>query len=246
VSNPKVNVGIKFTDGKILGSGVVSSIKANGLFQNVTPLTFAQFVSDEENDFAVINVAQDLRNYGQFELQSGFSSGTVNITGYPASIANGLNSAPLVQQDSIGQATSLAGSFLFREDTVQSGGVGASGAPLWRYDGSHLTAVGSVAGQFQGTNYDVQFSPGDIGLIKQWTGNKVVEGYISGATVFADANGNGQLDAGEASTTTDSTGGFSLTGGSGPLVAFGGTDTSTGLQFKASSQHRQARLSSRP
>jgi VCBS repeat-containing protein len=66
----------------------------------------------------------------------------------------------------------------------------------------------------------------------QFGNSKVIKGYISGATVFADANGNGQLDPGEASTTTDSTGSFALSGGSGALIAFGGTDTSTGLPFK--------------
>jgi Ca2+-binding RTX toxin-like protein len=62
--------------------------------------------------------------------------------------------------------------------------------------------------------------------------SKALDGYLSGATVFADANGNGQLDLGEASATTDSSGSFSLTGGSGQLVAVGGTDVSTGLPFK--------------
>jgi VCBS repeat-containing protein len=59
----------------------------------------------------------------------------------------------------------------------------------------------------------------------------VGDGYLSGATVFSDANGNGQLDPGEASTTTDADGKFTLTGGTGPLIAFGGTDISTGLGF---------------
>ncbi len=57
------------------------------------------------------------------------------------------------------------------------------------------------------------------------------DGYIVGATVFADANGNGTLDTGEASATTDATGGFTLTGGSGPLVLTGGTDSFTKLPF---------------
>ena len=61
---------------------------------------------------------------------------------------------------------------------------------------------------------------------------KVIQGYISGATAFADANGNGKLDPGEVSTTTDANGNFALSGGTGPLVAFGGTDISTGLPFK--------------
>lgn len=61
---------------------------------------------------------------------------------------------------------------------------------------------------------------------------KLSKGYISGATVFADTNPNGALDEGEASSTSDASGSFSLSGGSGPLVAYGGTDTATGLAFK--------------
>ncbi|MCG2645267.1 MULTISPECIES: putative Ig domain-containing protein [Bradyrhizobium] len=66
-----------------------------------------------------------------------------------------------------------------------------------------------------------------------WKGSLFLgaDGYIRGATVFADANGNGRVDAGEAIATTDATGGFDLAGGSGRLVLFGGTDTSSGLPF---------------
>ncbi|MGY8665927.1 HYR domain-containing protein [Bradyrhizobium sp. UFLA05-109] len=60
----------------------------------------------------------------------------------------------------------------------------------------------------------------------------VSDGYISGATVFSDDNQNGLLDSTEALTTSDATGSFFLSEATGPLVAFGGTDTSTGLQFK--------------
>ncbi|MBR0830454.1 VCBS domain-containing protein [Bradyrhizobium manausense] len=56
-----------------------------------------------------------------------------------------------------------------------------------------------------------------------------IDGYIAGATVFADANYNGQFDAGEAHTTTNADGSFALVGGSGTLVSIGGTDVSTGL-----------------
>jgi hypothetical protein len=60
--------------------------------------------------------------------------------------------------------------------------------------------------------------------------DRATDGYISGATVFPDANGNGVLDTGEASATTDSYGRFTFTTTpSGPLVMTGGTDTSTGL-----------------
>ncbi|TGQ63447.1 hypothetical protein EN829_031220, partial [Mesorhizobium sp. M00.F.Ca.ET.186.01.1.1] len=57
----------------------------------------------------------------------------------------------------------------------------------------------------------------------------VVDGYISGATVFADANGNGQFDLGEYSAVTDDFGHFVLQGGPGDIVAIGGTDTSTDI-----------------
>jgi Ca2+-binding RTX toxin-like protein len=57
----------------------------------------------------------------------------------------------------------------------------------------------------------------------------VADGLIAGATVFRDANGNRTLDAGEANTITGPDGSFTLTGGSGPLVAAGGINTDTGL-----------------
>ena len=60
----------------------------------------------------------------------------------------------------------------------------------------------------------------------------VVDGYISGATVFFDENLNNQLDSSEISTTSDSSGNFSLTisnDKSGNLVALGGTDQESSI-----------------
>jgi hypothetical protein len=59
---------------------------------------------------------------------------------------------------------------------------------------------------------------------------------VAGATVFYDANNNGVLDPGELSTITAADGSYHLAvpaNGSGQLVAFGGTDTSTGLPVTA-------------
>jgi hypothetical protein len=62
-----------------------------------------------------------------------------------------------------------------------------------------------------------------------------IDGYISGATVCADINGNGTCDSDEPSTTTDSTGNFTLEGenvDNVTLLLSGGTDIGTGLAFE--------------
>jgi T5SS/PEP-CTERM-associated repeat protein len=61
----------------------------------------------------------------------------------------------------------------------------------------------------------------------------VIDGYIVGATVFADSNGDGVLDGNEARGTTDAFGHFTLGAGTtnGTLIMYGGTDSATGLAF---------------
>lgn len=59
-----------------------------------------------------------------------------------------------------------------------------------------------------------------------------VDGYIVGATVFADADKDGVLDAGEANGLTDGSGGFALVNPNGTLILEGGVDISTGLAFE--------------
>ena len=85
---------------------------------------------------------------------------------------------------------------------------------------------------------------------------RIVDGYIAGATVFADSDndgvldvaedlnnnsildegedvdGDGTLDSAEAFTTSAADGSFTLVGGTGPLVMFGGIDVSTGHEFQ--------------
>ncbi|MBY0323689.1 MAG: DUF4114 domain-containing protein [Reyranella sp.] len=63
-----------------------------------------------------------------------------------------------------------------------------------------------------------------------------IDGYISGATVFADANFNGALDPGEASTTTDANGRYALASNGAPLILQGGVDTATNLAFTGTMQ----------
>ena len=58
---------------------------------------------------------------------------------------------------------------------------------------------------------------------------KAVDSYIKGATVFIDSNGNGQLDTGEVSVTTDDSGKFVLPANApgGTLIVEGGTNIAT-------------------
>jgi hypothetical protein len=62
---------------------------------------------------------------------------------------------------------------------------------------------------------------------------QTTDGYLAGATVFVDANGNGILDIGEFATTTDASGNFSIPRDAphGRLIAFGGIDLLTGAPF---------------
>lgn len=61
------------------------------------------------------------------------------------------------------------------------------------------------------------------------------DGYLSGATVFVDMNGDGVLNTGEVSVTSDAQGNFTLPAGTfGSIVATGGTDIATNLPFTGS------------
>ncbi|MDB5794436.1 MAG: hypothetical protein JWR25_815 [Noviherbaspirillum sp.] len=65
------------------------------------------------------------------------------------------------------------------------------------------------------------------------TSGRAVDGYLSGSTVFCDADKDGIQDTGEASTVTDGSGNFTISGACAGLIAVtGGTDISTGYAFK--------------
>ena len=62
----------------------------------------------------------------------------------------------------------------------------------------------------------------------------IIDGYVRGATVFIDANGDGIQNSNEWSTTTDANGNYTLPSdaASGKIVAFGGLDILTGKAFQ--------------
>ncbi len=134
----------------------------------------------------------------------------------------------------------------------------ADSASVSIYDGTSTQPIATVPVQSDGTwSAQITLAPGENDLVardadragnvgttstlmltlasppaQSSTSGVAVDGYIAGATVFADANQNGVLDPGEASTTTNSVGAFTLQNGSGPIVLVGGTDVSTGLANK--------------
>ena len=107
---------------------------------------------------------------------------------------------------------------------------GASGAAL---GGSFaLAGLGLAAGGGSGGGSDSASDGGGGTTPVASSGGRVIDGYIANATVFRDLNANGILDAGEPNVLTDATGEFTgLEGTGGVLVAFGGTDISTGKAF---------------
>ena len=93
-----------------------------------------------------------------------------------------------------------------------------------------------------GTRVDLSYtdltSGNDAKAIQDAAGNDalgfsnlpVADGYVRGASVYADANNNGQADAGELIGTTDAGGNFFLPiGTKGSIIAVGGVNIDTGV-----------------
>jgi hypothetical protein len=109
---------------------------------------------------------------------------------------------------------------------------GASGAAL---GGSFaLAGLGLAAGGGSGGGADSGSGDGggDETTPVVSSNGRVIDGYIAGATVFRDLNGNGILDAWEPNVETNDEGEFTgLEGSGGVIIAFGGIDISTGKEF---------------
>lgn len=97
----------------------------------------------------------------------------------------------------------------------------------FRPDPAHLGAVKLTVTSSDGVSTDTDSF--DITVVKLQSGN-VSDGYVAGATVFIDVNGNGIWDDGEPTTETNDQGAFTfLTNETGPIIAFGGVNIDTGL-----------------
>lgn len=110
----------------------------------------------------------------------------------------------------------------------------------------NVLLINSSANFEEGSNYVVTFPNG---FLQDKAGNAqaatsfnfstpdvittgtAIDGYLKGAIVFADKNGNGIWDTGEAKTITDDKGDFKLTNAKGTIIASGGTDLTSGKAF---------------
>lgn len=85
----------------------------------------------------------------------------------------------------------------------------------------------NLSNQYHLSASDFRFTPPAPDIF-----GKAEDGYLAGATIFADTNHDHVLSPHEAATTTDDQGNFTLAPGAAPLIAIGGTDIATGLAFK--------------
>jgi hypothetical protein len=108
---------------------------------------------------------------------------------------------------------------------------------------TNMVTVGVTDGPLSATQQFVVVVQ-EVAPVGVRTGGVALDGYVTGATVFFDANRNGQRDAGEPSTTTDEFGQYSLDlsltdfdlnhngridATEGRVVRLGGRDLATGL-----------------
>jgi VCBS repeat-containing protein len=231
--NVQLLSGEKFNDLKVFpgaGGPTGTPLVVNPL--NVHPDTRwvdSAFTIGPQNpyDWAVINVSADLTQYGSFQLVPDFTGGTVNVTGYPQDLQSN-------QIGTVNLGSGPSGTTFLTGITLEHG---TSGGPLWIYDGSLAKAVGIA----ESTSLSVIITSeikakidafAKLPIVSGQITGKLIQNYISGATVFSDDNGNGLLDPAEASTTTDASGSYTLDEGTGSLIALGGINTLSGLAFK--------------
>jgi FG-GAP-like repeat/RTX calcium-binding nonapeptide repeat (4 copies)/Calx-beta domain len=189
---------------------------------------------------------------------------TVTITGVNDSVSDGNKNYSIVTQPAVSTDRNYSGlnaadiSVANRDNepsttTNSNSGSGTNSSVKTEEEIVNEMIVTSIVSQSILHNFlftNLTFTGGDLTLGAvgpALVSGSLFDGYISGATVFLDANKNGVKDADEPSTTTDSNGEYKLEiplvtfdtnkngkidPSEGNLVGFGGTDTATGLPLE--------------
>ena len=171
-----------------------------------------------DNTRAANRDQRDIDDQAALELGGVAGESIVSATGAEPAAGSGASSAITIE---IAQA-SPAGAATASDASAKSAGSGGAFAGFVPVAFA-LGGLGLIMSRDSGTS-----APAATPTIA----GKIVDGYISGATVFIDRNKNGQLDADEPSTKSDAQGNFTLPKGvEGTLVSVGGRDISTNLDF---------------
>ncbi|MEI7514165.1 MAG: Ig-like domain-containing protein [Betaproteobacteria bacterium] len=235
------------TIGLLVGSTTVSAAYSSG--SGTSALTFTYTIVSGQTDTNGISVVANTLSGTLADAAGNTATLTHNAVSDNASYLVD-TTAPVIQSV---VASSSAGTVTLTYDgsldashlpvttsfTVTTGGV-ANAVTAVSVSGSVMTLTLTNTG-FSGSVM-VQYtdpSTGDDTLATQdAAGNDVLgfasgviaDGYIRGATVYIDTNGNGVADSGDYQTTTDSNGNFLIPSGiTGTIIATGGVNIDTGV-----------------
>jgi len=186
-----------------------------GVITLVLPLADVAMAQTQNVDVASIEGVSSVRVLENGNLEITLENGiTVQVP--QGSFVEGADGAYLVESGTVDQILA-AGAGTAGDGGIGSGAIAAIGG----------IGVAAAAGGGGGSG------GGGAAPAPTVTDGFLVDGYIAGATLFGDANGNGALDEGETATTTAADGSFNsaLFAPDVPLVAVGGIDISTGEPF---------------
>lgn len=210
---------ITFDTGELAGEDTLKQIEALQ-FDNGT------YVLADSNQGVFFEKIEDLILSEDF-VTSEFSIDLISATnafdleGDDISVVAGSVSSSLGLEFSL-----IDGAIVFQESALEQFQSLDSGESL--ADTIFFTLTDSGSGNTYSSSFNITIHGRD-----EFSGGVGVDGYIVGATVFSDDNGDGALTAGEASDVTDGQGGFTLiNAGTGHLVLSGGIDISTNLAFE--------------
>jgi VCBS repeat-containing protein len=207
------------------------------------------------NGFYTYSPAPNFNGSDSFTFKANDGSADSNIAKVTIAVA-AVNDAPLVATPLADRSVTLGSSLNFTVGSADFADVDSASLTYTatRADGSALPAwlsFNSGTRTFSGTP-----ASGDLGTVSvkvtasdgssstsdvfdmtvteppRAVSGVVQDGYVAGASIFVDRNGNGLPDAGEdTGLRTDSSGNFTGTiSGTGNLIAVGGTNIDTGLR----------------
>ncbi|MCP4596860.1 DUF4214 domain-containing protein [Neptuniibacter sp.] len=224
------SLSISSTQTGSLGSVTISgSISPSVIAEDQLQVTFAAnsktgLVNIDFDSFVIGGKTHQIDTFEDTYFFNSLPTGTLRIVG-PAS-----EGETLVVLGTIDDADGVGNvNYQWQADGVDI--AGATGAVLvLNHDhvGSSITVVASYT-DGQGTAESITSSPTDI--ITTTASGTVIDGYVSGASIYIDANDNGIADPEEyTGVDTDDSGNFELeTTLQGSIIAVGGTNVDTGL-----------------